>query len=63
MVYSGLGPTDAPAAFLRVDCGERPAGPGATVVDATRRRLRVVRESAVPVARLVEIAPELGEEQ
>ena len=63
MVYSGLGASDGSAAFLRLEAGQRPAGQGSTVVDATGPQLRVVREGAVPLARLVEIVPSLGEWQ
>lgn len=61
MVYSGLGAADGAAAFLRLEAGERPVGEGATVVDATGLRPRMVREGAVPLARLLEIAPGIGE--
>jgi L-threonylcarbamoyladenylate synthase len=49
---------DAVAVYL--DGGTAPGGTSSTIVDATGERLRVVREGAISLARLNEVAPVLG---
>ncbi|MBD5786298.1 threonylcarbamoyl-AMP synthase [Cellulosimicrobium terreum] len=49
---------DAVAVYL--DGGVAPGGVASTIVDATTPELRVVREGAIPLERLVEVVPALG---
>jgi L-threonylcarbamoyladenylate synthase len=66
-VVTAVGPTVSSAcsiderdgAALVLDGGERPAGPGTTVVDATAAPLVLLREGAVPTDRLQAIVPDL----
>ncbi len=60
MVYSAVvTPQDLAAPAVLLDCGDRPAGPGATLVDALSPTLRLIRAGAVPVERLRAVAPDL----
>jgi L-threonylcarbamoyladenylate synthase len=60
MVYSGLSdPAERDRAAVVLDCGERPAGAAATLIDATHQPLRILREGAIEADRLRSIVPSL----
>ncbi len=62
-VYSGCSPTERASAALVLDSGDRPAGPGSTVVDATVSPPVLLRAGAVPVERLRAVVADLVVEQ
>ena len=58
-VYSGISPEQIDSADLMLDAGERPGGPGSTVVDVTGPVPLLVRAGAVPAARIAQVVEHL----
>lgn len=60
MVYSRAATDEErEGAAVLLDCGDRPGGPGATLVDATAQPLRLLREGAVDFDRLSAVVPDI----
>lgn len=59
MVYSGCSAVERETADLFIDAGERPDGPGSTVIDATRWPMVLLREGAVSADAARAVVPDL----
>jgi tRNA threonylcarbamoyl adenosine modification protein (Sua5/YciO/YrdC/YwlC family) len=58
-VYSACNDDDRAGVDLVLDCGERPPGPGSSIVDATVEPLQLLRVGAEPVERIQAVVPDL----
>ncbi len=60
MVYSGIAtPAQRESASVLLDCGDRPEGPGSTVIDVCGPAPVLLRPGAVPVERLRQVVADL----